>query len=103
MEIFIIIAEFVIFSGLLAGVWLDMRDYKCQAEKAEHFIRGAHRANKSFEPDYHISKTVTGQICVVRGRWENDCYHTCIIKVYYDADDEYNIREAQELIEKLNG
>ena len=65
-------------------------------------INKAYRhANEDEKPHFAISFQLPGKISVDRISFQNGVPYTATLKVFDDEDNEFNLQEAQELLEAL--
>ena len=67
-------------------------------EKIDRYIK----ADNCTTPSYFVNKTTYGCIGVERGCLIDGYIHSTVIKLFTDPEQDYNLREAEELVEKLN-
>lgn len=59
-------------------------------------------ADNDTNPVYTIRRTRDGEIAVCRVSTQRGYFHNTLIKVFNDPDEGFNLREAEELRDKLN-
>lgn len=67
-------------------------------EKIDRYIK----ADNCTTPSYFVNKTTDGRIGVERSCLIDGYIHSTVIKLFTDHDQDYNRREAEELVKKLN-
>ena len=67
-------------------------------EKIDRYIK----ADNCTTPSYFVNKTTDGRIGVERSCLIGGYIHSTVIKLFTDSDQDFNRREAEELVEILN-
>lgn len=70
-------------------------------KKQEEIIGRYVRADNDTAPTYMVVDTKDGHIGVCRYSMVDGLLHRTVIKIFTDPDQEFNQREAEELLEKL--
>ena len=70
-------------------------------KKQEEIIGRYVRADNDTAPTYMVVATKDGHIGVCRNSTIDGFLHRTVIKIFTDPDQEFNQREAEELVEKL--
>lgn len=75
-----------------------IKQIKVLKEKIDRYIK----ADNCTTPSYFVNKTTDGRIGVERSCLIDGYIHSTVIKLFTDSDQDFNRREAEELVEKLN-
>lgn len=102
-------ATIIIYAATLliwaAALYIATRTIKRQQRKIRDLSASNERfyqAEASDKATYETAEALMGMVYVVR-RVKIDGYeHTTIIKIFNDPDEDYNLREAEDLAKHLN-
>lgn len=75
-----------------------LKKIKAQDEKICRYIKAFNDTNAT----YTVATTIDGRVGVCRNSVINGYWHRTVIKLFADPDQDFNRREAEELVEHLN-
>lgn len=100
-----LIINLIAFALYAFALWLTVfvnrrlvKQNKELKEKIDRYIK----ADNCTTPSYFVNKTTDGRIGVERSCLIDGYIHSTVIKLFTDPDQDFNRREAEELVEKLN-
>lgn len=89
---------------IVAWIIAERRNRKLarKIKKQEEIIERYIKADDDTEPTYVVATTMDGRFGVCRNSTIDGFLHITVIKIFTDPDQDFNRREAEELVEILN-